>query len=280
MAVALGVLVAAAFGSGDFFGGRAAASAATARVLVLVQFCSVCVLVVVVFLVSAQVAPSDIVLGLIAGAANVGGLALLYRGLASNAAGVVAPVTAMVAALVPVTWGLARGERPSVVVLLGAAAAIAAGGLIAREPERATGSRLAGGALQAIAAGGLLGSSLVLFSSTSDRSGMWPVFAARASAFAIVAIAVLWIRARGGLAATTGQWRLLAVAAGVLDAAATVLLLLAVRRGLIVVVAPVSALAPAFTVGLAWSVMHERLHREQIVGLMLGLVGLILVAAG
>jgi uncharacterized membrane protein len=61
---------------------------------------------------------------------------------------------------------------------------------------------------------------------------------------------------------------------------ATALLLLAVRRGLVVVVAPIAALAPGFTVLLAWIVLHERLGPTQKVGLASALVGLVLVAVG
>jgi len=58
------------------------------------------------------------------------------------------------------------------------------------------------------------------------------------------------------------------------------LLLLAVRRGLVVVVAPVAALAPAFTVMWAWLIVHERVSAAQVAGLALALVGLVLVASG
>jgi uncharacterized membrane protein len=282
VAVVLGVLVAAAFGSGDFLGGRAAASVPVLRVLAVSQACSLVAAAGLAGLVGARVAPSDLVFGALAGAANVTGLALLYRGLAGNAAGVVAPVTAVVGALVPVAWGLARGERPSVVVLAGAASAIAAGAVIAREPGRAGPARFAAGAAHAVAAGGALGTSLVLFASTSDDSGMWPVLTARAAAFVLVVAVFAWYRSRRAASASRsgGRWRELSVGAGLLDVGATAMLVLAVRRGLIVVVAPIASLAPAFTVLLARVVLHERLHPRQRFGLALALAALVLVAAG
>lgn len=282
MAVFLGVLVAAAFGSGDFLGGRAAANAATSMVLTVSQLTGAVLAVVVVAFVGARVAPHDIVYGACAGAVTVVGLALLYRGLAANAAVVVAPMTAVVAAIVPITWGLAHGERPSVVVLIGAAAAIVAVALIAREPERAAGTRmrLAEGALIAITAGLALGTSLIFYDSTSTPSGMWPVLAARLTALLLVVVVFGALRLRGAIARPTGRWRIPAVVAGTLDATATLLVLVAVRHGLIVVVAPVAALAPAFTVMLSTYVLHERLHTGQRLGLVLALIGLVLVAAG
>ncbi len=68
--------------------------------------------------------------------------------------------------------------------------------------------------------------------------------------------------------------------AGTLDVSATALLLLAVRKGLISVVAGVAALAPGFTVLLAWAVLREHLRIEQRIGILAALVGLVLVAAG
>ena len=62
--------------------------------------------------------------------------------------------------------------------------------------------------------------------------------------------------------------------------ALTATLLLAVRRGLIVLVAPIASLAPGFTVLLAWVVLGEQLGRVQRLGLLCVLVGLVLVSTG
>ncbi len=279
MAVLLGFFVAMAYGSGDFVGGRASMQASTSAVLVVSQSIGVVGSVVVALLVGARVAPHDIVLGACAGAATVVGLGLLYRGLATAAMGVVAPVTAVVGAAVPVGWGLARGERPSAVVLAGIIIAVGAGALIAREPAAPT-ERLAPGVLAAAAAGVALGSSLVLFSETSSASGMWPLFAARAAGFAVAVAGVAFFRTRHAIRFPRGEAFMYALTAGVLDVTATSLLLLAVRRGLISVVAGVAALAPGFTVLLAWVVLREHLRIEQRIGIVAALVGLVLVAAG
>jgi drug/metabolite transporter (DMT)-like permease len=280
VAVVLGLLIAAAFGSGDFIGGRASSSASTVAVLVVAQACSVVGALVVALLVHAEVAGVDLAYGALAGATNVIGLGLLYRGLAAHAAGVVAPIAAVVGAVVPVTWALVRGENPSAVVLLGCAVAIVAGGLVAREPDDDASGSIARGSLQAVAAGLALGSSLVLFAETSSRSGQWPVAAARLSALLLVSIAAVAFASRGTLTFPHGTAQLFAVGAGVFDVAATVLLVVAVRRELVVVVAPFASLAPAFTVLLARVVDGERLHAAQRAGLLLALAGLVLVAVG
>ena len=275
----LGIVIAASFGSGDFVGGRASHSSSTVAVLFVSQAVSVVGAVILVFFVSAQVAPHDLVYGALAGCVNVLGLGLLYHGLAHYAAGVVAPITAVVGSLVPVTWGLAHGERPSGVVLAGVVLAIAAGALIAREPG-ATVRGLALGVPQAIAAGAGLGSSLVLFSETSSGSGQFPVLAARCAALVLAAIAVVWFRRAGRVQFPHGSAQTLAVAAGAFDILATALIVVAVRRELLSVVAPIASLAPGFTVVLAWQITRERLSVVQQVGLVMALAGLVLVAVG
>lgn len=279
--VLLGLVVAAAFGSGDFAGGRASRSTSTAAVLIVASACSVAGAGVVAFLVDAEVTSADLGFGALAGVLNVGGLALLYRGLARNAARVVAPVTAAVASLVPVGWGLATGERPGALVLAGIALEVVAVVLLAREPA-APGERIgvAEGAAPAVLAGALLGSSLVLFAQTGEASGQWPVLAARLAALVVVACGAAGLARTQVLRLPRGEARRLAVLAGLLDVAATSLLLVAVRRDLLVVVAPIAALGPAFTVLLARVWDQEHIDRVRQAGLGLALVGLVLVAAG
>lgn len=279
-AVALGLLIAVAFGTGDYVGGRASTTASTPAVLVVAQACSVVGALVVAVVVSADVAAHDVTYGALAGAVNVVGLMLLYHALAYHPASVVAPITAVTGAVVPVGWGFAQGERPSGVVVAGIVVAIVAGGLIALEPGAVTAAKLATGAPQAVAAGLALGSSLVLFAETSDESGQWPVFAARVAALTVSAAIVAALARRRPVPFPRGRARTLALTAGAFDIAATALLVVAVRRELLVIVAPIASLAPAFTVVLAWILLHERVDGPQRVGFVLALAGLVLVAAG
>ena len=283
MAVLLGVLVAASFGSGDFLGGQASKRSPTLTVLLVAQATAVAGAVIVTLLVGARVAPHDIGFGALAGCVNIVGIGLLYQGLAVGPMGVVAPITAVVASILPIGWGLATGERPSVVVVIGAVLATAAAAMISRQPGTPDGdaSPARTGVALAVGAGACLGASLVLYLQTESESGLWPVFAARIAALVLVALALVVVAARGGaLPFPHDTDRSLALGAGALDVTATTLLLLAVRRGLILVVAPLAALAPAATVMLARVVLGEHLHRAQRIGLAVALVGLVLVATG
>ena len=141
------------------------------------------------------------------------GLGLLYQGLARARIGVVAPITAVMGSLVPVGWALARGERPSVVVIVGVGCAVVAGGLIARERSATEPDRPVASGVGYTRRGTALGASLVLYNETSHASGFWPLAVARLSGLFIVLIcfAVLAGRARQGLLLCPGSrqvdWR-------------------------------------------------------------------------
>ena len=283
MAVVIGLLVAIAFGSGDFLGARASQRATTAGVLLVAQISALAGAVLVATLISADVTGRDLAFGAIAGSANVLGLGLLYHGLAHGQMSTVAPVTAVVGAIVPVSWGLIEGERPSALVLVGVGCALVAGALLARE-EDGGGPKVGGRSqvLVAVAAGAALGTSFIMFAKTSSGSGYWPVLSARLAAVVLVGLVVLvLVLARpGSVTFPAGRDRALALGAGGLDVLATTLLVIAVRRELAVVVAPVASLAPGMTVVLAWRVLHERIGRSQLVGLGVAGLGLVLIASG
>ena len=164
--------------------------------------------------------------------------------------------------------------------LCGVGLAIVAGALIARDPGERTGRWAAGAAVAAVA-GVALGTSLVLFAETDHRfrhvAGLRGPHRGNHRG--------VGRRARPGAAAPTRGCRTGArshsrSAAGVLDVGATAMLVLAVRRGLIVLVAPIASLAPGFTVLLAWVVLGEQLGRVQRIGLLCALAGLVLVSTG
>ncbi len=244
MAVLLGVFVALSFGTGDFFGGRATGRSSAVGTLVISQACGFAAAVVLALATAATVASHDIGLGVCAGAVNVVGLGLLYRALAEHAVGVVAPIAAVVGSLVPVTWGLLQGERPSALSFCGIVLAISAGALISRDQREVAGGWAAGAPIAAVA-GFALGASLVLFSETSPDSGMWPVLAARGTAALLVwAFALVLLVRHHPQPVPHGRMIWIALAAGLLDVAGSAFLLLAIRHGLIVIVAPLAALAP------------------------------------
>jgi drug/metabolite transporter (DMT)-like permease len=278
VAVFLGVLVALSYGAGDFLGGLATRAQPVTTVVAASQTTALLALLVIVPLGGAPPGWDDIGLGALAGAVGVVGVLLLYQGLATGAMGVVAPVTAVGAAIVPLGVGLATGERPAALALLGAVVALAAVVLVAGGGER----HLAGPGgrrsplVLALGAGAAFGLVFVTLAATDDTSGFWPLLGGRTVSVALVG---LWLVRSGTPALPRPGNRLVVVGAGLLDVTANGLYLLAVREGLLSVVAVLSSLYPAATVVLARVVLGERLRPAQLAGLGLGLAGITMIAA-
>lgn len=277
MGVVLGLVVAACFGSGDFLGGLASRRAQTVAVLSVAQVAALVVALGVTLGVGGTIDAHDVEFGVAAGLLNVTAIGCLYRGLALGQMGRVAPVAAVVGAVLPVVWGVARGESLSSFEIAGIVLAVLAGALLSSEPDERSGPLLGQALLLAIAAGVGFGVSLVLFAAASHHGEMWPVLGARVAACAAVWIVLV---CRRGIPTLTAVPKGLAGSAGVFDVGATMILLVTLKSNLTAVIAPVASLAPAFTAGHAWWYLHERVSRLQLVGLVVALTGLALIAVG
>lgn len=278
MAVFLGLLVALSYGAGDFLGGLSSRRLDAMTVVQNSQLVGLTGLTIAVLLVPDQVLlTEDLMRGAVAGIVGLFGIVLLYPGLAAGAMSVVAPVSAVGAAVLPLAWGLGQGERPGAVALLGVALALVAVALVSTpandEAVAAGRGREVGLALLAGAAFGVL---FILLGDASDDSGLWPVFGARLAS-ATLMTAVLLGRGRPPRVPPVGT-RALVAGAGLLDVAANALFVYAARAGLLSLVAVLSSLYPATTVVLARVVLHEGTDRRQQVGLVAALGGVVLIA--
>lgn len=275
------MIVAASYGAGDFFGGLAARKTTTTSVVVPAQFLGMLLLGIVVLVdPTGHATDRDLAIGAAAGLCGGVGVFLLFRGLATGRMSVVAPITAVGAAVLPVAWGLASGERPSALVLAGVALALVAVALVARADDPDAEARAAGGTAAvawAVGAGVAFGTLFVLLAETSDDAGWWPLVSARVAA--VGALTIGTVVARRPLRPNRPAVPAIA-ASGVLDVTANAVYLLAVRQGLLSLVAVLSSLYPAGTVLLARVVLKERLVTAQVVGLALALVGVVCIAVG
>jgi drug/metabolite transporter (DMT)-like permease len=278
MEVALGALVALAYGSGDFLGGVAAKRAPTVIVLLVSQAVGLgTALLLVVALQDSLPDPHVFLLSGAAGVVGVIALGLLFRGLAVGRMSIVAPLSAIGGGVLPVAWGLVRGERPSAVALAGVGLALVAGAIVGRGAEHDPAAAVSPRVELTLGAGAGMGFGIVfiLLAESATGTGMWPVFFARCVSVPLLAVVALVL----GRSLRIERAELASVAgAGLCDVGANALVVLAVRRGLVSLVAPVASLYPAATVLLARVVLQERIGRQRLGGLALGLVGLVLIA--
>lgn len=278
MAVLLGFLAALSWGTGDFAGGMATRRAAETAVVLGTETVGLVLLLVIAPLGGGSPTGEDLLLGAVAGLAGVAGLALLYRGLASGRASVVAPLSAVGAAVIQVLWGLTHGEEPGAFALAGIVLALVAIGVVAGsadEPEAEGALDRRTEILCGLGAAVGFGFYLVLISETSDGAGLWTTVAARVAPVAVLLVVLPLLRRPVLVPRETLP---LVAASGVADAGANALLLIAVRQGLLSVVAPVANLYPAVTVLLARAFGHERIGRLRLAGLGLAVASLVLIS--
>lgn len=323
MGIVLGLLGALTYGASDFVGGLASRRARALTVVVGSQFVGLLMaLVALPVAVSARPTIAALAWGAAAGLGGGVGVTLLYRGLAVGRMSVVAPVTGLLAATLPVLAGLALGERPTWAAALGVVVALIAIVLVSSAaddppgaahsspttapgaagtagtagarsatpapppaPDAAAAAAAIGreplwrrpGLPEAMGAGAGFGAFFILLAQTGPGDAVWPLLSSKVASVVLLLAAALLRRAP--LRPPAGAV-LLVIGAGVLDMSANALYLLATRYGLMSLVAVLTSLYPAATILLARVVLHERLARVQVVGLLAAACGVVLITAG
>ncbi|MEO5875933.1 MAG: EamA family transporter [Streptosporangiaceae bacterium] len=278
------------YGIADFLGGAASRRATALSVLLVSVPIGLLTLAVASVLTGGSPAAGGLAWGFGSGLVSGLGFLAFYRALAKGPMSVVAPVSALAAAVVPVAVGLIGGERLNNRILLGVVLCMCAIGLVSIERGKAAaapGSRLDSGPVLAALAGVGFGAFFVLVKQAGSGGGLWPLVASRAGVLAILLATVL-VLARTSATGQAAGFRALrnrttmayVVGAGVLDVIANVSYFKASQGNLLSVVAVLTSLYPAITVLLARLVYGERFHLIQRLGLAVALTGVALVTVG
>lgn len=280
MAIILSLCAALTYGAADFIGGLMTKRNDVFRVVFLSQLLGAIPLLVVFPVLNDGTFERDVLLwGAGAGLTGSGGVILLYRGLAIGRMSVVAPITAVEAAAVPVLFGVASGERLGVGASVGVALALIAVGFISSVKEDVGGEAepRRSGILEALGAGLCFGAFFIILDGAGEDSGMWPLLVMRTTSIVLVAATLVAVRI--DLRPTRGTWLGIA-AAGCLDVTANVFYLLSTREGLLAIVAVITSMYPGMTVLLARLYLKERFSFVQTVGLVFAVVAITLIATG
>lgn len=281
MVMVLALAAAVLYGSADFLGGAATRRAHVLSVAALSATAALSVLLIAALASGDMPAPAGLAWGLSAGVIGGAGLIIFYVGLATGPMGVVAPVSGLVGTVLPVGVALTEGERPGVLVYVGAVACVVAivlassgGGGSAAAPGRRVPVRAIG---YGVVSGILFGLFFVFMRDGGESGAFWPATVARMGEL-IVALAAIAVVRPGPVGRGTGRAPLLAaLAAGTVDAAATLCYVAATRAGLFGLAVVLASLYPGVTVLLARIVLGERLRWAQRAGLALAAFGILLV---
>ena len=274
MAIALALISSVLWGTSDFIGGTVSKRLPSSTVLLWSSFAALPFIAIVTIVTgNLQFSGTTVGWGVVAGISCSLGIVALYQALATGVMGVVAPI-ASTSVLVPVAVGFARGEGPGPVRTIGIALAIL-GVILAGGPHlrlfRTGGHRPI--LLALIAAVGI-GISLLAVANGSGDNALSTLLVMRIVYPVLLIVVVIVTRApriagRGNIVP--------AAAAGIGDALAVTLYGVATRSGALPVVAALSSLFPVTTLVLARQIDHERLEREQAIGVALALVGVLVV---
>jgi drug/metabolite transporter (DMT)-like permease len=278
LSVAFGLLAAAFYGAADFCGGLAARRTAVFAVTVISQLSGFIVLVVLLAFTPWHLAWADVFYGVLAGICAGGGLVLFYHALAIGRMGVVSPITAVLAAAVPVVASVLGGEHLALVQIAGMALALVAIVLISASFEENEGGKreiATEGVREALLAGIIIGGFILFLSRTQLSSGLAILLPTRGASVLVILLAALAFK--GQVRAGVRDLPLIIVC-GVLDMSANALFLLSARSGYVAIAAVLTGLYPASTVVLASVVLREHLQPVQRWGVLLALAGVALIA--
>jgi drug/metabolite transporter (DMT)-like permease len=273
--VAFGLLAAITYGVGDFVGAFASRRQSAVTVLLHSYPVGAVLMLLILPFFPGSVDGRVIGFGIAGGLAGLIGVAIMYALMVIAPMNVISPVTAVLAAIVPVLFGVAVGERPRLSAWFGILLGVTAVLLVSRTTEDHPHGKIAFRILAFATLAGLgFGFYFIFLARAGDHSGLWPLVISRvASALAIIPLAAQ----QGAIRRVPNRLLGYVVLAGCCDALANLFFLLASRHGLLSLASVLTSLYPAVTVMLAVGLLHEHTSRVQRAGLALAAASIVLI---
>jgi drug/metabolite transporter (DMT)-like permease len=273
--VVLGLFAAMFYGVSDFVGGFVSRRHSAVTVLLHSYPVGAVLMVAMLPLFPGHLDLHVAVFGVLGGASGLVGVTIMYQLMVNTPMNIVSPVTAVLAAIVPVVFGVALGERPRYWSWLGIVVGIAAVILVSRTNEDHPHGRVAPLVLALAGLSGLgFGFYFVFLAKAGGGSGLWPLVISRV-ACALLIVPISW--QRRAFVRIRGRILFYTLLGGALDAFANMFFLLATHVGLLSLASVLTSLYPAVTVMLAVGLLHERTSRMQRVGLALAAASVVLI---
>jgi drug/metabolite transporter (DMT)-like permease len=274
LSILFGLGAALAWGAADFTGGLASRRTGAYRAAFYAEFFGL------VFLVGAALFIREslpgwpvLVLATAAGAVGTTGLLALFQSVIHGKMSIAMPVSALLAAALPMLVGSLTEGFPGVITFLGFLVALSAIWMISQEDGKDGRflARLSDLRLPLLA-GICFGSFFILMDIAASETVLWPMLASRTGGTLIVAIYMLFRRDSWRIG--RDAWPVLVIN-GFLDVGGTAFYVLASQAGRLDVAAVISSLFPGTTVILAALILKERVSRSQSIGILLALAAIV-----
>lgn len=276
LSILFGLSSALAWGAADFCGGLASRKARAYQAVLLGEAVGLAALLATAFLSGeAPIGWFEWLLCTLAGSLGVLGLLLLFKSMTKGQMSVAAPVSALMAAILPVIVGTLTEGFPGWLALAGFALALAAIWFISQPDGGPKSMRLHLADLSLpLIAGVCFGVYFILIHRGSQYGLFWPMVSSRLSG--VVTMMVYTLVTRQQFLPPKPVWPLL-ILNGLLDITGNGLYILAGQAGRMDVAAVLASLYPGSTVLLAGLFLHERLSRPQVMGVLTALVAIVLM---
>jgi drug/metabolite transporter (DMT)-like permease len=265
-----------AWGFGDYLGGVKSRALPALAVMAASQPFGLAVLALMVAVRGRGPGGPEVAWASLSALLGTIGLAAFYKGMATGAISVVAPIAA-VAAGIPVAWGVLSGDRIGVLQGIGVAAALGGSLMVSLERHEQQ-TRFAAGVGWAVVAMLCFGGYFVPMHAASAHDWLWPAFV-----FRCTSVPLVWAAAavRGSLPRGIRPHLAALVAVGLLDTGGnTVFAAASSTHGLLSIASVLASLYPVVTVLLARFLLGERVQRSQEAGVLVALAGVVLITAG
>lgn len=274
LVVILGLAAAASWGAADFGGGLATKRASEYMVVIIAQAVGV-VLLSALALYSFETLPaSDNALwGAFAGISGSLGLIALYRGLSRGRMGVVAPVSAVVAVILPVIYSALYEGLPAIHQMFGFLVALISIWFIAGTTEKT--ETHFDDIILALLAGFGFGLFFISIGQFSGDSLFWPLVIAKLSA---VLMLLAFVLVKKSLSLPSKGVLPVIIIAGIFDTFGNLFFVVATQVGRLDIATVTSSLYPGSTVLLAWFLLKEHLSSKQWVGVLLAMIAIIFIS--
>ena len=262
--IVLALVAALAYGASDFVGGVGSRRYSLWQVALVGQCAGALMMLVAGLSLPGEPAAGDYAWALVAGVGSASGGIFLYRGLSRGYMGLVAPISAVGAAVLPALAGVVFGDRPGWLVWTGMIVALPGIWLVSRTPSAQRTQHPRGALVDGALAGVGFGVLFIALSKISDDAGLLPLAAnqvvgALVTAGAAVVLKQRWLPVRGVLG-----W---GSVAGVLGAGGTLAFMVATGATSLAIAGVLASLYPAVTVLLAAGVLAERVSMGQRAGI-------------
>jgi drug/metabolite transporter (DMT)-like permease len=276
LSIVYGLISAVGWGAGDFIGGLASRKTGAVRAVFYGESIGLSILLIIVLIIG-EPSPTgrEWLFALAAGVCGTMGILLLYHSMTLGLMSIATPVSALLAAVIPVLIGAFTEGFPRVTTLVGFVFALYAVWMISQGEDGVKDilAHIADLKLPLFAGIGF-GLYFILMHEASRVSTLWPVIAARSGGVAIIGTYLLIKRETWSV--ERPAWPFIGLN-GVLDIIGNSFFVLAGQAGRLDVASVLGSLYPGGTVLLAWIFLRERLSRNQWIGILSALLAIILL---